>query len=105
MATACAVRVTAAQAVVVCDAPRRAGRTDRQGRHCQDGHSLVKLVIRPRSASPVSSDASAAFPPRDPVTVGLSTGPGGHGSPGGPGGPIRLPTTFESMIRIIPSRR
>ena len=36
-------------------------------------HALLESVIRPRVASSVRRSASAAFPPREPVTVGLLT--------------------------------
>ncbi|MCF0086606.1 hypothetical protein B0E37_01663 [Streptomyces sp. MH192] len=37
------------------------------------GHAVVLSVIRPKLARAVSSDASAAFPPREPVTAGFAT--------------------------------
>lgn len=55
----------------------RVSRTSRyNNEECIDElfHAVVLSVIKPRFARLVSSDASAAFPPREPVTVGFAAG-------------------------------
>lgn len=44
------------------------------GRTRRSDYALDESVIKPRLASWVSSEASAALPPREPVTVGLAIG-------------------------------
>ena len=58
----------------LCTRRTGAGSEKRNDEQIDVFHAVVLSVMRPRFASAVSSEASAALPPREPAAVGFVTG-------------------------------